>query len=308
MSALSDHASDYLRLRSALGHKLGDAHRLLPRFVAHLDAVGATTVTVETALMWARRSDADPASSVWMRRMTVARGFARHMAGVDPNTEIPPLGLVTFRQRRRTPFIYSDGEVDTLMALAHQTIRTPFRATTVETVIGLLAASGMRVGEALRLERSDVMWDDAAIVVRDSKFGKSRLVPLHTSTVEALAEYAEQRDQRPPPTSPTFFVTTVGTAVSYCDVCHTFRKLVTAGGIGKQAPSPPRIHDIRHTFAVRTLVEWYRAGEDVQAWLPRLTTVLGHREPSSTYWYLSAVPELLSLAAARLEAADGSMS
>jgi integrase/recombinase XerD len=308
MSALSDHASDYLRLRSALGHKLGDAHRLLPRFVAYLDAVGATTVTVETALTWARRSDADPASSVWMRRMTVARGFARHMAGVDPNTEIPPLGLVTFQQRRRAPFIYSEGDIDTLMALAHQTIRTPFRATTVATLIGLLAASGMRVGEALRLERSDVMWDDAVIVVRDSKFGKSRLVPLHTSTVEALAEYAKQRDQRPPPTSPTFFVTTVGTAVSYCDVCHTFRKLVAAGGIGSQAPSPPRIHDIRHTFAVRTLVEWYLAGEDVQAWLPRLTTVLGHREPTSTYWYLSAVPELLWLAAARLEAAEGPLS
>jgi integrase/recombinase XerD len=308
MSALSDHASDYLRFRSALGHKLGDAHRLLPRYVAYLDAVGATTVTVETALTWARRSDADPASSVWMRRMTVARGFARHMAGVDPNTEIPPLGLVTFQQRRRAPFIYSEGDIDTLMALAHQTIRTPFRATTVATLIGLLAASGMRVGEALRLERSDVMWDDAVIVVRDSKFGKSRLVPLHTSTVEALAEYAKQRDQRPPPTSPTFFVTTVGTAVSYCDVCHTFRKLVAAGGIGSQAPSPPRIHDIRHTFAVRTLVEWYLAGEDVQAWLPRLTTVLGHREPTSTYWYLSAVPELLWLAAARLEAAEGPLS
>ena len=171
--------------------------------------------------------------------MTVARGFARHMAGVDPNTEIPPLGLVTFRQRRRAPFIYSDSEVDTLMALAHQTIRTPFRATTVETVIGLLAASGMRVGEALRLARSDVMWDDAVIVVRDSKFGKSRLVPLHTSTVEALAEYAEQRDQRPSPTSPTFFVTTVGTAVSYCDVCHTFRKLVTAAESGARRRALP---------------------------------------------------------------------
>lgn len=308
MSALSEHASEYLQLRRALGHKLDDAHRILPRFVAYLDAVGATTVTVETALAWARRSDADPASSVWMRRMTVARGFARHMSGVDPSTEIPPLGLVTYRQRRRTPFIYSKDDIDTLMALAHQTIRTPLRAATIKTLIGLLAVSGMRVGEALRLERSDVMWDDAVIAVRDSKFGKSRLVPLHTSTVEALAAYAEQRDRRPPPTSPTFFVTTVGTAVSYCDVCHTFRKLVVAGEIGNHAPSPPRIYDVRHTFAVRTLVEWYRAGKEVQAWLPRLTTVLGHREPTSTYWYLSAVPELLSLAGGRLEAAEGPLS
>lgn len=308
MSALSDHAREYLSLRRALGHKLDDAHRLLPRFVAYLDAVGATTVTIESALTWARRPDADPASSVWMRRMTVARGFARHMAGVDPNTEIPPLGLVTFRQRRRPPFIYSEDDIDTLMTLAHRMIQTPFRAATIETLIGLLAASGMRVGEALRLEPADVVWGDQVIVVRDSKFGKSRLVPLHTSTVDALAAYAERRDGRPVPTNPTFFVTTVGTAVSYCDVCHTFRKLVAAGGIGTQAPSPPRIHDIRHSFAVRTLVEWYRPGEDVQARLPRLTTVLGHREPTSTYWYLSAVPELLSLAAARLETAEGPLS
>ena len=307
MSALSGHASEYLALRRALGHKLDDAHRLLPRFVAYLDAVGATTVTVEMALAWARRPDADPASSVWMRRMTVARGFARHMAGVDPSTEIPPLGLVTFRQRRRSPFIYSEGDIETLMALALRMIRTPFRAATIETLIGLLAVTGMRVGEALRLERSDVRWDDAVIVVRDSKFGKSRLVPLHASTVEAMAAYAEQRDRRPPPTSATFFVTTVGTAVSYCDVCHTFRKLVAAGGLGAQAPSPPRVHDVRHTFAVRTLIGWYHAGEDVQALLPRLTTVLGHREPASTYWYLSAVPELLALAAARLEMAEVTM-
>lgn len=305
MTALADNADDYLRLRRALGHKLDDAHRLLPRFVGYLDAIRAETVTVEAALEWARRPDADPASSVWMRRMTVARGFARHMAGVDPGTEIPPLGLVTFRQRRRPPFIYSDADITALMAHARRTIPTPLRAATMSTLIGLLAATGMRVGEAIRLERPDVEWADAVIVVRNSKFGKSRLVPLHASAVDALAAYAEQRDRfQARPKSPTFFVSTVGTGLLYCDICHTFRKLVDATGVGAGAARRPRVHDVRHSFAVKTLVEWYRDGHDVQARLPRLATFLGHRDPISTYWYLSAVPELLSLAAARLEATE----
>jgi integrase/recombinase XerD len=296
MSDLSGQAGDYLRLRRALGHKLDDAHRLLPRFVAYLDAIGAQTVTVEAALAWARRPDADPASSVWMRRMTVARGFARHMAGVDPGTEVPPPGLVTFRQ----PFIYSDADIAALMAHARQSIPTPLRAATVETLIGLLATTGMRVGEAIRLERPDVLWAEAVIVVRDSKFGKSRLVPLHESAVAALAAYAGQRDRLQPwPKCPAFFVSTAGTALLYSNVCHTFRKIVDATGVG--SPRRPRIHDIRHSFAVSTLVGWYRDGHDVQARLPRLSAVLGHQNPVNTYWYLSAAPELLSLAAARLD-------
>jgi len=305
MTALANHAEEYLRLRRALGHKLDDAHRLLPRFVAYLDAIGAGTVTIETALAWARRPDADPASSVWMRRMTVARGFARHMAGVDPSTEIPPLGLVTFRQRRRAPFIYSNADIAALMAHARDTIPTPLRAATIETLIGLLAATGMRVGEAIRLERPDVVWADALIVVRDSKFGKSRLVPLDPSTIAALGDYAKQRDRlQPHPASRTFFVSTVGTALRHCDIGRTFCKLIDATRVGAGAANRPRIHDVRHTFAVRTLVGWYRDGHDVQARLPRLATFLGHRDPISTYWYLSAVPELLSLATARLETTE----
>jgi len=306
MSALADHADEYLRLRRALGHKLDYAHRFLPRFVAYLDAVGAQTVTIDTALAWARLPDADPASSVWMRRMAVARGFARHMAGVDPSTEVPPLGLVTFRQRRRSPFIYSDADIAALMTQARTSIPTPLRAATMETLIGLLAATGMRVGEAIRLERPDLMTVKKTIVVRDSKFGKSRIVPLHPTTVAALTAYAEQRDRfQPHPSSLTFFVSTAGTAVFYTDVCRTFRKLVHATGVGAGAPNRPKIHGLRHSFAVKTLVDWYRDGHDVQARLPRLATFLGHRDPISTYWYLSAVPELLSLAAARLEASEG---
>jgi integrase len=171
MSALSGQAGDYLRLRRALGHNLDQAHRLLPDFVAYLDAIGAETVTVEAALVWAQRPDADPATSVRARRMTVARGFARHMTGVDPNTEIPPLGLVRFRQRRRPPFIYPAADITALMSAARRTIPTPLRAATVETIIGLLAATGMRVGEATGFQRGDLDTAEGVITLRHSKFG-----------------------------------------------------------------------------------------------------------------------------------------
>lgn len=305
MSGLVEQANDYLQLRHALGHKLNEAHRLLPSFITYLDAIGAETVTVEAALTWAQRRDADPASSVWIRRMAVARGFARHMAGVDPNTEIPPFGLVTFRQRWHPPFIYSKADITALMVSAQKTIPSPLRAATVETLIGLLAATGMRVGEAMRLERADLDRVEQVVVVRNSKFGKSRIVPLQTSVIDALDSYAEKRDRlQPRPKSPTLFVSTVGTQLRYSDFCQTFRRLVDAAGVGIGAPYPPKIHGLRHSFAVETLLKWYRCGANVEAMLPRLATYLGHRDPKSTYWYLSAAPELLAVALDRLETAQ----
>jgi integrase len=178
MSALAERAEEYLRLRHALGHDLAEAARLLPRFVAYLDGIDATTITVDAALAWAQQPNAGPGSNLPARRMTVARGFARHMAGIDPRTQVPPLGLVTYRKRWRAPFIYSAADVRALMAEAARSIPTPLRAATYQTLIGLLAATGMRVGEALRLERSDIDWVEAAITVHASKFGKSRQLPL----------------------------------------------------------------------------------------------------------------------------------
>jgi integrase/recombinase XerD len=309
MTALSVHAEEYLRLRRTLGHDLTDAHRLLPRFVAYLDAVGVSTVTVETALSWAQQPDAHQGTSVWARRMTVARGFARHMAGIDARTEIPPVGLVTFRQRRRPPFIYSTADIAALMTHAREMIPNPLRAAAVETLIGLLGATGMRVGEAIGFQRGDVDSADGIIMVRDSKFGKSRLVPLQPSTLDALAAYAQHRDQvLPHPKSSTFFLSTAGTAVLPADFGKTFRRLLQRTGIGADAPRAPRVHDVRHSFAVNTLTSWYRNGDNVEARLAALATYLGHKDPISTYWYLSAVPELLALAAGRLEAAQQARS
>jgi integrase len=306
MSRFAQHAGEYLRLRRALGHELADSARLLPRFVAYLDATGASAVTIEAALAWAQRPDAGPDTSVWARRMTVARGFARYMSGIDPATQVPPLGLVTFRKHWRPPFIYSEADVEAMMAAVPRLIPSPLRAATSQTMIGLLAATGMRVGEVIALSRGDVDWAEGVLVVRNSKFGKSREVPLDPTTVEALACYARFRGQHVPrPQSPAFFVSAKGTPVIYADFGDAFRKLVALSGVGAGSPVSPRIHDLRHSFAVQTLVRWYRAGEDAGALLPRLSTYLGHLTPGYTYWYLSAAPELLALAAARLEKAKG---
>jgi integrase len=306
MSRLAQHAGEYLRLRRALGHDLADAVRLLPRFVAYLDEAGVSSITIEAAVAWAQRPDAGPPSSVWARRMTVTRGFARYMSGIDPVTQVPPLGLVTFRRRWRPPFIYSAADIEALIAGVPRLIPTPLRAATFQTMIGLLAATGMRVGEVIALDRADIDWAEGVLVVRNSKFGKSREIPLHPTTVAALAGYARFRErQLPRPESPAFFVSMKGTRVIYTDFGTGFRKLAALAGVGAGSPVSPRIHDLRHSFAVHTLIGWYRADEDVGALLPRLSTYLGHLTPGYTYWYLSAAPELLQLAAARLEKAKG---
>lgn len=304
MSALEQALADYLQLRHSLGHELAEAGWLLPGFVTYLDAHGAATVTIEAALGWAQQPATDRPTTTGARRMTAARGFARYLAGIHPGTEVPPLGLMPHRQRWRHPFIYSSADITAVMDQARRSITSPLRAATYDTLIGLLAASGLRIGEAIKLDRSDVDWTQGTLLIRESKFGKSRLVPLQASSIQALRDYATVRDElQPRPNQPSFFVSRTRNRLSYAVVSATFRQLVDAAEVGTGAPSPPRLHDLRHTFAVRTLLGWYRTGEDVQAKIPSLSTYLGHREPSSTYWYLSAAPELLALAAARQESA-----
>ena len=302
MSALSQAAEDYLALRHSLGHKLADAERLLPRFIDWLDRQGIQTVTVEAALAWAQGPDADPGSTVWARRLTVARGFARHMAGIDPRTEIPPAGLIGYRQRRRPPFIFSDADVAAVMAQA-RTLRWPLPALTHETLIGLLAATGMRVGEALRLDRADIDWPGGLLLIRESKFTKSRQVALHPTTLDALARYSRRRDElQPAGHAPAVFVSMRGTRLIYAVVQEVFRNCCRVSGVGAGSAARPRIHDLRHSFAVGCLLRWYREGADVQSRLPWLSAYLGHKDPRSTYWYLSAAPELLACAARLLDA------
>jgi integrase len=309
MTTFAEHVEDYLRLRRSFGYKLDEAARVLPRFAAYLEAAGAEFVTIDLALGWALGPEVPPGSVVRPMRILVVRGFARYMAGVDPRTEIPPAGLIPFRQRRRAPFLYSDADIVALMAQTHRSIREPLRAATYETLIGLLAATGLRIGEAITLDRGDIDWTDGVLLVRESKFNKSRYVPLHDSALQALARYARRRNELcPNPRDESFFVSLRGTRLMLCVIDKTFRLLCETAGVGAAATLSPRVHDLRHTLAVKTLLGWYRDGADVPARLPALSTYLGHRNPAYTYHYLSAAPELLAHAAGLLDAAQEAAS
>jgi integrase len=297
MSALGSALADYLGVRRALGYKLAEAGRVLPRFVAHLDADGAEVVTIASALAWATETGRGAGVA---RRLQAIRGFALYLQALDPAHEVPPAGLVPDRSRRAVPHLYSDADIVALMAAARD-LGLPLPAATTEAVIGLLAVTGMRVGEVLALNVADVDWETGVVTVWLAKFNKSRHVPLAPTTLAALAEYRRtSRRLAPDTTTPALFVGPRGRRLSYCAFSAAFAGLADAAGISTPS-GRPRIHGFRHSFAVSTLVGWYRDGADVHALLPRLSTYLGHVSPASTYWYLSAAPELLALAAERLD-------
>lgn len=305
MSDLRTELDRYLVIRRSLGFKLRRAELLLTDFLGYLEANGTDTITTDNAFAWASLP-ADASSDWWAARLSVVRAFARHLHVMDPVHEVPPAGLLPARTHRVTPYLYSDTEIALLMAAARQ-FRSPLRAATFETLVGLLAVTGLRIGEALRLDRDDVDLADGVLHIRDTKFGKSRHVPLHPTTVAALATYAARRDELcPHPVNPSFFVSTAGTRLLYCNAHVAWLDLVRRAGLKRRSTKcRPRPHDLRHSFAVRTLLGWYRDGVDVAACMPLLSTYLGHVHPANTYWYLSAAPELLALVAARLDAADG---
>jgi integrase/recombinase XerD len=303
MTSFAQHVDDYLRLRRSFGFKLQLHEPLLRRFGAYLDDLGADAVTIELALAWATERDVPAGSVVPAMRLLVVRGFARYMIGLDPRTEIPPTELIPLRRHRRAPFIYTDEDIAALMKQARTRIRQTLVAATYETLIGLLAATGMRISEAIKLDRIDVDWTEGVLLVRESKFNKSRYLPVHHSTLEALERYAGVRDRLcPNPREPSFFVSLRRARLDDCAAQATFRRLCRHAGVGADAPFPPRLHDLRHTLAVRTLLRWYREGADVQARLPVLATYLGHLNPVYTYYYLSAAPELLAHAAGMRDA------
>lgn len=303
MSALEAALGDYLGLRRALGHKLAEHERQLTRFVAKLDDADVTFISMADTLAFVLDPYLDPASSNPAKRLMAVRGFARYLSAIDPRTEVPPAGLVSYRRSRRAPHLFSDEDVAVVVRAARASTPFAFRAETLASLIVLLAVTGMRVGEALRLDCCDLDWDHAVIRVRDTKFGKGRDVVVSASTVNALAAYRSRRDGRRPATA-RLFVSLAGTPIIYSRFSQTFRQAVLSAGVGAEGLTRPRVHDLRHSFAVRTLLGWYRAGLDVEALLPRLSTYLGHRDPRYTYLYLSATPELLGHAAARLDAAQ----
>jgi integrase/recombinase XerD len=301
MTALEQAVADYLRLRRALGFKLERAERLLGQFVGYLADHDLEVITTEVALAWAvLPADADP--RWWDHRLATVRVFAAHLHALDPRVEVPPAGLIRCRPLRATPYLYTDAEVTALITAAG-VLRHPLRAATCQTLIGLLASTGMRVGEAIGLDRNDVDTATGTLTVRDAKFGKSRLIPLHPTGVSVVNGYLRRRDDLlPTASSPALFVSLRGRRLRYNDVWRTFRQLTEQAGLSARSSScRPRIHDLRHSFAVATVLDGYARGDDVQALLPTLSTYLGHADPKHTYWYLSAAPELLALAGQRLE-------
>lgn len=299
MSPLAGHLEDYLRLRRGLGFQLGRHGQVLPHFVAYLDANGATTVTVELATAWARQPEGIKPITVDFR-ISAVRGFARCLHAIDPARQIPPAGLLAAPRRRPAPCIYSPEEIAKVLEAAGR-LKPPLRAVTYQTLLGLLATTGMRCGEAFALARSDVDLVEGLVTVRHAKFDRMRLVPLHRSVTAEPGAYATTRDRLcPAPSCDRFFVSVTGRPLRRGDAEAIFRDITTAVGLRTDSVHP-RIHDLRHTLAVRTLIDGHRSGEDISSLLPVLSTYLGHVEPASTYWYLSAVPERMQLAAARLE-------
>jgi integrase len=305
MTGIRDAIDDYLTVRRALGYKLEDHGWLLADFASFMEAAGARAITTRLVLDWATLPQ-DALPSWHAARLRVVRGFARHLQALDPATEVPAPGLLASRNRRAVPYLYSDAEVSALMA-ATASLRPALHAATHKTLIGLLAVTGMRLGEAIRLDMADLNPASGILTIRDSKFAKSRQVPLHPSTLAALADYGQFRDRHcPRPATPALLVSTAGTRLISQGIHYVFARLVRHAGLHPRSKEcRPRLHDFRHSLAVSTLLGWYRDGVDVQARLPVLSTFLGHSKPANTYWYLSAVPELLALAAERRETGLG---
>jgi integrase len=295
--------ADYLRLRRALGYRLEREEQWLRQLIGHLHSAGSDRLTRELTISWAR-APATAQPRHWALRLGCARKFARYLHTIDPGTEIPPSGVFPAPRHRPMPFVWSPEQIATLLTEAGQ-LRPALRALTCQTLFGLLVVSGMRIGEAIVLARADVDFDAAVITIRHAKFDRPRLVPLHPSVNLALRSYATSRDELcPQPRSEAFFLSSRGSTLQRTAVDATLRALTTAMGI-RTATVHPRAHDLRHSFAVHTLIRWMREGGSVDERIAELSTYLGHISPAGTYWYLTAVPELMELAAGRLQLPAG---
>jgi integrase len=299
MSSLRPAVGDYLAMRRALGFKLDREAKLLPQFADFIDQRGEQHVSTEAALAWA----ALPAGSAawWSSRLRIVRGFAAHVHAIDPSNEVPAPDLLPSPPHRATPYLYDEKQIAALIAAAG-TLRTPLRVATFQTLLGLLAVTGMRIGEVTGLDHQDFDARNGCLLVRGAKFGKSRELALHPSTVTVLRRYLRRAD-RPPsaPGTSALLLTSVGTRLAINDAQRTFATLRCRAGIEARSSScRPRLHDLRHSFAVATVLDAYHADEDVGRRLALLATYLGHVNPAATYWYLSAAPELMQLAADRL--------
>ena len=307
MSALEQHLADYLRLRRSLGYKLERDGQILPRLIAHVQVAGADTITNDLAVQWASSPRAAPRTMA--ARMASVRGFAAYLQTSDPATEVPPAGVFSTRYQRPAPYIWAQDDTRRLLDAAAQ-LEPELKAATMRALFGLLAVTGMRVGEVVALNRDDLDLQTGVVRVceRTAKHDRARLLPLHPTSVDALRSYARTRDRLcPNPSAKTMFITERGGELDRHVVSRAMKKLTIQLGL-RTDTIRPRSHDLRHSFAVRTLLDCQRSGQDVEEKIAALSTYLGHVAPSDTYWYLTATPELMQLAADRLEDRFGATS
>ena len=301
MNVLASALRSYVAMRRGFGYKFHHQEERLTDFVRFMRTRDAAFITRKLALEWATQPQGR--HSTWTLRLTDVRGFARYLQSVDPRTEVPPTGMLPGLSRAK-PYLYTKQEVRALLeATLALTPTDGLRPWTYHCLFGLLAVSGLRLGEALALRSEDVDLKEGVLTIRATKFGKTRLVPIHPSSLRVLVHYADRRDRLLcPPRSPYFLVAERGGKLLPQYVYRVFLRLSRQIGLrDPQAPVGPRLHDFRHRFAVETLVRWYRHGRNVDLLLPVLSTYMGHSCVRDTYWYLSACPELMGHAVQKLE-------
>lgn len=291
MKRLRKAVRDYLAMRRNLGFKLAKHERGLQAFLLFLTEKRSSRITVNLALEWATQ-DAHHKPAEWAARLSIVRGFARYWSATEPSTEVPLLGLLPYRPERARPYFYSHGEIQKLLRAAkNRSSIDPLRPWTYHCLFGLLAVTGLRLGEALNLQTGDVDWSERILTINGAKFGKSRLIPLHPSTCKVLADYLKRRNRRfDGRTDGPFLVNKNGNRLDKGEVHRAFYVLSRQIGLrAVDASHGSRLHDFRHRFAVQTLLRWYRDGEDPKRRLPLLSTYLGHAHVTDTYWYLTAL-------------------
>jgi integrase/recombinase XerD len=308
MSTLTQRLDDYLIVRRSLGYDLSHSARVLRRFMTFAEGEGMDHITVDLFLRWkAAYGNAD--NNTWSARLGMVRVFARWLQAHDERTEVPPAGLIAGKLRRARPYIYSDEEIVAIITRS-ATLRSRYelRGWTCSTLYGLIATTGLRINEALQLDDNDVDLEAGVITVRRGKNGRARFVPITASVVDRLRTYRQERVRLLGASAGAFFRSDDGRRLSEGNARYNFA--VVSQEIGLREPQRfsrrgrgPRIHDLRHTFAVRTIMAWYRKGLDADREMSKLSTYLGHARPEDTYWYIEAVPELLRLASDRAERA-----
>ncbi|MEQ1521181.1 MAG: tyrosine-type recombinase/integrase [Aestuariivirga sp.] len=302
--SIASQLDHYLSVRRSLGYDLRTDERILRRFTKFADQQGATHINTALFLQW--DASLPPANAATRSaRLGKVRLFTQWLCSLDPVHEVPPRGLLPSHAGRSRPHIYGEAEIVAIMTAA-KALPSIFglRGLTCGTLFGLISVTGLRIREALALNDDDLDAKDGVLRVRRGKLGKERLLPLDPTVMAKLTAYAAERDRLLGRHAKAFFVTSKGTRLTDCSARYNFAQACQQIGLRPNQKycrhgRGPRIHDLRHTFAVRTLINWYRKGKDPAHEMIRLTTYLGHTDPSNTFWYLEAVPELLDLAMAR---------